>query len=719
MPGTADSSARHSAFTFVVNGKGYVGCGLTNAGYTKSFFEYDPVANTWTQKQQFLGTARLAAAGFAIENKGYAGTGYDGNYKNDFYEYDPVTDNWTQKTNYEGTARQNAVGFTIGTNGYIGLGFDGTYKNDIFKYNPVTDTWLALSSQFLGTARRNATCFANSDFAYVGLGYTGSMQNNFYMYVPIASITTGNIVIEPYFIGETISVPFTINGTFLNGNVFTAQLSDTSGSFENPVNIGTLNGLNAGNVAAVIPPEAVHSSGYRIRVISSNPAVYGTDNGQNIRVISNWKQKADFGGSARNAAIGFSIGSKGYIGTGHADFYYLNDFWEYDPASNIWTQKTNFGGTAREGAVGFSIGTKVYIGTGYDGNIKNDFWEYDPASNLWTQKANFGGVVRQDAVGFSIATKGYIGTGRDTGGPLNDFWEYDQVTNLWAQKANFSGTARYRAVGFSIGTKGYIGTGQNSYNNCTNDFWEYDPALNQWSQKTNLSASARTYASGFSIGNKGYIGTGQNGYNVFNDFWEYSSYVIITKSLSETKYFQGDSIYIPYIVNSDFNESNVFTVQLSDENGSFANPVILDSIQGTDSGAIATAIPINIYPGNNYRVRVVGSNPVTIGEDNGTDFEISSSSSVFDENSLSFSIGSIPNPTSSNTVFEFYLTEETEAEIEIYTLTGELVAKVGQSNYSAGIHRVNFDASKLSSGGYNVVLHSGNQRAMTTMIIEK
>ena len=43
-----------------------------------------------------------------------------------------------------------------------------------------------------------------------------------------------------------------------------------------------------------------------------------------------------------------------------------NDFWEYDPSTNTWTQKADFGGTARNWAVGFSIGNKGYIGTGYD-----------------------------------------------------------------------------------------------------------------------------------------------------------------------------------------------------------------------------------------------------------------------------------------------------------------------------------------------------------------
>src|SRR5207245_4964031 len=95
-----------------------------------------------------------------------------------------------------------------------------------------------------------------------------------------------------------------------------------------------------------------------------------------------WTQKADFGGLPRQHAAGFSIGTKGYIGTGDThidDTGDTKDFWEYDPVTDTWTRKANFG-TARGSAVGFSIGSKGYIGTGSENNITlyNDFWEYDP-----------------------------------------------------------------------------------------------------------------------------------------------------------------------------------------------------------------------------------------------------------------------------------------------------------------------------------------------------
>jgi len=232
-----------------------------------------------------------------------------------------------------------------------------------------------------------------------------------------------------------------------------------------------------------------------------------------------WKKKADFGGTARDVAVGFSIGSKGYLGTGSDGVSGTKDFWEYDPATNTWTQKADFGGTARYGSVGFSIGDKGYLGTGLGpSGITKDFWEYNPATNSWTRKADFGGGIRHYAVGFSIGSKGYIGTGNDAFSSYSkDFWEYDPAADTWTRKADFGGVARLQAVGFSIGGKGYLGTGV-TQGGLSNDFWEYDPDANTWTSKTDFGGTARFNARGFSIGSKGYLGTG-SGFQ--KDFWEY------------------------------------------------------------------------------------------------------------------------------------------------------------------------------------------------------
>jgi len=97
------------------------------------------------------------------------------------------------------------------------------------------------------------------------------------------AVTTSALSSVSYCAGTNVSVPFTKgSGTVYNNNVWTAQLSDASGSFSNPVTIGTLNGTSAGTISATIPAGTVPGTGYRIRVVGSQPSCTGSDNGSDI-----------------------------------------------------------------------------------------------------------------------------------------------------------------------------------------------------------------------------------------------------------------------------------------------------------------------------------------------------------------------------------------------------------------------------------------------------
>ncbi|MBK6483772.1 MAG: T9SS type A sorting domain-containing protein [Chitinophagaceae bacterium] len=257
------------------------------------------------------------------------------------------------------------------------------------------------------------------------------------------------------------------------------------------------------------------------------------------RAQNTWTQKANFGGVARSAAVGFSIGDKGYIGTGYNGSM-LNDFWEYDVTSDVWTQKANYGGTKMHGGAGFSIGNKGYIGIGGGNSIfYKDFWEYDPTTNTWTKKADFGGSARYAVINFTIGNKGYVGTGFN-GQYLKDFWEYDPATDLWTQKADFGGGKRIFAASFSIGTKGYAGTGQAEGVTLVKDFWEYNPSADLWTKKADFGGTARLFAAGFSIGNKGFMGTGS--YSYYKDFWEYDPAI---DNWTQKADYGGGGVYAP------------------------------------------------------------------------------------------------------------------------------------------------------------------------------
>lgn len=99
-----------------------------------------------------------------------------------------------------------------------------------------------------------------------------------------SSITTTSITTTNYCAGAGLNVSFTTNGSANAGNIFTAQLSNASGSFASPVSIGTLTSTTAGTIACVIPSGTASGTGYRIRVVSSNPAVTGSDNGANLTI---------------------------------------------------------------------------------------------------------------------------------------------------------------------------------------------------------------------------------------------------------------------------------------------------------------------------------------------------------------------------------------------------------------------------------------------------
>jgi N-acetylneuraminic acid mutarotase len=253
-----------------------------------------------------------------------------------------------------------------------------------------------------------------------------------------------------------------------------------------------------------------------------------------------WTRKADFPGAARNSAVGFSISGKGYIGTGYDGENELKDFWEYNPSTDQWTQKADFGGTARYGAVGFSIGNKGYIGTGYDGNCVKDFWEYDPEKDQWTQKVSIGGGKRKDAIGFSINGIGYICTGIDNGVYEKDLWAYDPENDSWEKKNyivnatdedfdnDYTSLTGIRKVAFTINDKGYLATGGEG--SVSTVVWEYDPVEDVWIEKTGLEGAARTDAAAFSIDTRGYITTGRSSSSYFDDIWgfdpdaEYNEY---------------------------------------------------------------------------------------------------------------------------------------------------------------------------------------------------
>ncbi|UKN02433.1 T9SS type A sorting domain-containing protein [Paracrocinitomix mangrovi] len=248
-----------------------------------------------------------------------------------------------------------------------------------------------------------------------------------------------------------------------------------------------------------------------------------------------WNQKANMPATARHRTVAFTVGNKGYMGLGHYNSgpggnTYLNDIWEYDPASNTWTQKADFAGGYRYHAVGVGYQNVAYVGTGRDQTtppsqaytLETDWWEFDPLANSWTTKPPIPGVGRRGAVAFLIDDIIYVGTGQVSTGYTGSFYAYDITNETWLTNIpDLPGGGRTSAVAFTIDGKGYAGTGGVGCG--SNDIYEYKPSTNQWLPRQPIGGPIRNEACGFAVNGKGYILTGDNcssGTN-YGDVWEY------------------------------------------------------------------------------------------------------------------------------------------------------------------------------------------------------
>jgi len=277
------------------------------------------------------------------------------------------------------------------------------------------------------------------------------------------------------------------------------------------------------------------------------------------KTLGVWQRRSDLDGPVRSGAAAFVIGNKGYVCGGYRSNVQptrLTDLWVYDITNNYWEQLPSMPsdendpeGTAaaRNGAVGFSIGTKGYITTGYDADNRtylNDTWEFDTDTETWRRMDDFPGEPRVNAVGFSIGNYAYVGTGSNDDGQYKNFYRFDPTAasgSQWQIVTGFGGLKREGATAFVIDDAAYICCGINDGSGHATDLWRFTPSTGEWTQLRDIIDSSsddydddytsitRAYAVSFVIDGKAYLVTGDvNGsyrynywiYDPVTDLWE-------------------------------------------------------------------------------------------------------------------------------------------------------------------------------------------------------
>ena len=287
-------NGRASAVAFAIDGKGYVALGRDSLkNQLKDCWEYDPIANSWTEKTSFPGIARVKGMATVVDGKAYVGLGFNTNLSvynynaclKDFWMFDPVLNSWIQKADFPSNFTDACVSFAYNNEVYVGSGFNGdTFGKEFWKYSPTLDTWVKLNN-FSGYARAAAVSCTNGVHVYFGTGYRTINENDWWEYYP-ANDTWNWIGYMPDN-GRENAVSFSINNRFF---------ITTGRQFG-----GTLTGGH---------------------VISD---IFEFDS---VRKV--WYNRGDLPG-ARENAVAFVINGVGYIGFGENDTKVINDFWSFEP----------------------------------------------------------------------------------------------------------------------------------------------------------------------------------------------------------------------------------------------------------------------------------------------------------------------------------------------------------------------------------------------------
>jgi len=250
---------------------------------------YNIATNSWSSGASVpIGVIQHQAV--TANNKIYLFGGLNSNTPTNAVQiYDPVANTWSTGANMPTAQGEFGAAVTFDGLVYI-IGGKTSYFNDsppffntVYIYNTLTNSWT--SGNVIPTALgENAASYVPGFGIYTTGGTNTVALNNVYFQPYSANSIATSTITGPFCAGAATSVSFTASGTFTAGNIFTAQLSDASGSFSSPVNIGTLTATASGTISVVIPSGTTAGTGYRIRVISSTPAVTGSDNGSNITV---------------------------------------------------------------------------------------------------------------------------------------------------------------------------------------------------------------------------------------------------------------------------------------------------------------------------------------------------------------------------------------------------------------------------------------------------
>lgn len=376
-----------------------------------------------------------------------------------------------------------------------------------------------------------------------------------------------------------LSISFTITGTFQTGNVFTAQLSDATGSFTNPILIGTLNSLKEGTINATLPASVATGNAYRIRVVASAPATTSPDNGANLSITApaiDITSISNPNNLTPGISIGISFTIEGTFKTGNVFTAQLSDgTGSFSNPTSIGTLNSLTGGT-----INATIPASLPEGNAYRIRVKSSAPEIispDNGSNLsialptitissfnTTPQANATFIADRNVAIVTATTRTFASNNLFRIQLSDATGNFTNATNI------YEGTTLSPTQIVKLPSNVAVGTGYRFRITTTS------PAITS-APSSAFSIVALSFSAPTITGNL-VLGGNTN----------------ITVTINNGPTLSGDVVY---------------KVQLSDASGNFINPTELASLINPQATQVSTVtLPTNITPGNGYKLRAVLTN---------------------------------------------------------------------------------------------------------------
>lgn len=535
--------------------------------------------------------ARHSAGMTTLNNKLYIFGGYPMPGVGDFTEYNPITGQINKLIDIPnlGLDSNSRCLFTVQNNIY------SLVDASVHKYSFTTSSWTTISMRLgPGITGNPDAGFVIGDIIY----FTSATGNNFYSFNTVTNVTTQLANYPSFINRSgAFAFEINGKGYFGGGNVGsvscqTTECSTRSDFYEYDPTTNTWaakaslpNGLEYG-VGISHNGRGYAGLGIIDRVFPASP--YNAGWYKYDPTTDTWALKQNFmNASAVNSELSMfrscisKIGNDFYFFGGQRGVAYLDEVYKYSTTTNTWSVVTYELGQNREAAMGFYSNGKIYIGGGIDNESLNDFWEYDTATDNWNQKANFPisygkrSCSEINGKGYFVGgVSGYLTPTQTLSNHTNELLEYNPATNVFSYKSPYPDGNTYGMTSFAYNANLYAGMGQKESGGVSNKFYKYNPTTDSWTTLANVPFSS-VNCSSFILGNIGYVisnnpnasaGGITGKYNFDTDVWTTETHNLRVGGQVNQAFVQNSTAYIS--VDSGNTSSNVL-YQYNSSNGTW------------------------------------------------------------------------------------------------------------------------------------------------------